>query len=647
MNRSPTSEKTRVARRTIWLVVAALATIVIAVWINGRDATHPMNAADDAEPSIPIDDQDVPQQTAIRFSPDRTDSRTAEFHQLTQKHEPRHDEDWHSEIQSDAVVGQLTTLARVLELRQNSVSDFKALAAGNLGFSFPDVRQSVKVFDDSGIAVYRAQNDTKRYMTESSDALVWLSDRTFIPDQSTDIPDQSTEETIDRRVKFKLYRIQPTEDGAETLVRFEYSRQRPSKSEQQTAIWNCRWRFPGSADSAPLLTSVVVLDWEQVTVNKGKLFGDSTLSVLGKDASYEAQMLPGIPHWLSRLPKAYLGQLGHHGLAVGDVNGDGLDDLYVCDAGGLPNRLYVQQPDGTARDTSADAQVDFLEDTVSALLVDLDNDNDQDLVVATALFVQFAENNGAGRFRLRSTITVDTDAFSMSAADFDADGSLDIFVCGYEARRNESTGRNLPFPIPYHDANNGGRNVLLRNAGNFRFTDVTDKVGLSQHNSRFSMAASWDDFDNDGDLDLYVANDFGRNNLYRNDNGRFIDIASSAGVEDVASGMSVACGDFNRDGRVDIYVGNMFSGAGNRITFQRRFETAADEVTVAQLQRMARGNTLFANLGNGTFRDVSEAENVTMGRWAWGSQFADFTNDGWLDLVIANGYITNEDSGDL
>ena len=84
--------------------------------------------------------------------------------------------------------------------------------------------------------------------------------------------------------------------------------------------------------------------------------------------------------------------------------------------------------------------------------------------------------------------------------------------------------------MPYHDANNGGRNVLLRNDGRWRFSHATVRAGLDVKNRRFSYAAAWEDFDNDGDQDLYVANDFGRNNLYRNDSGRFTDIAAAAAM---------------------------------------------------------------------------------------------------------------------
>jgi hypothetical protein len=170
---------------------------------------------------------------------------------------------------------------------------------------------------------------------------------------------------------------------------------------------------------------------------------------------------------------------------------------------------------------------------------------------------------------------------------------------------------------------------------------------MDQNNRRFSMACSWEDYDDDGDQDLYVANDYGRNNLYRNDGGRFIDVAAAAGVEDISAGMSVSWGDPNRDGRMDVYVSNMFSSAGNRIAYQRRFQSGADPKTRSYLQRHARGNSLFFNDGGTAFQDVSVPAGVTMGRWAWSSQFADVNHDGLEDILVANGFITQQDPGDL
>ena len=455
----------------------------------------------------------------------------------------------------------------------------------------------------------------------------------------------------DRRVKFKLFQIDRRPDGWVTRLLLEAQNRTASESRQQVAMWLCQWTVL-RGEQSPRLSRIELEAYEEahIAIPGGQLFVDCTQSVFANSAAYRQHVVPGINHWLTRIPREFLGPFGHHGIAVGDVNGDGLDDLYVCDAGGLPNRLYHQQADGSVVDHSARSGVDLLEDSVGALLIDLDNDGDQDLIVGTDPVVQLAENDGHGRFTWHASLEVETDSFSLCAADYDVDGDLDIYVCGYNVRKQDPTHRGLPFPLPYHDANNGGRNLLLRNDGNFRFADVTQQTGLDANNTRFSMAATWEDFDNDGDLDLYVANDFGRNNLYRNDGGYFTDIAMLAGVEDHATGMSASWGDYNRDGWMDLYVGNMFSAAGNRVSYQRRFSEGVPNRTVSFLRRMARGNTLFANATTARgpeFHDLSRQAGVTMGRWAWGSKFIDLTNDGWQDLVVANGYVTGDDADDL
>ncbi|MEE3198684.1 MAG: VCBS repeat-containing protein, partial [Planctomycetota bacterium] len=180
------------------------------------------------------------------------------------------------------------------------------------------------------------------------------------------------------------------------------------------------------------------------------------------------------------------------------------------------------------------------------------------------------------------------------------------------------------------------------------FTDITKESGLDQNNRRFSFAAAWEDYDQDGDADLYVANDFGRNNLYRNDgNLRFTDVAGEKNAEDSASGMSVSWSDYDRDGVMDLYVSNMFSAAGRRVTSQQLFKPGASALVRKRLQRFARGNTLLRGRKDAAFSDESLQANVNMGRWAWASSFVDLNADGWDDLVVANGYITTEDTGDL
>ncbi|MCP3957270.1 MAG: VCBS repeat-containing protein [bacterium] len=454
----------------------------------------------------------------------------------------------------------------------------------------------------------------------------------------------------DVHTKFKIVRIESSESVFTTRIRLEASRLSATGSRQLVAGWRGRWQVP-RAGEPPRLLSIELESYEEVSVRGRPLFADVTASALGHNDAYRTQVLPGIDHWLGRVSRiAGMSLFGHHGLAVADVNGDGLEDLYACEAGGLPNRLYLQNPDGTATDASAAAGVDWLEWTPSALLIDLDNDGDQDLAAATRRWLLLAENDGGGRFALKRRLSrVVASPASLAAADYDGDGNLDLYVCGYDG---DPENRGLPGPFPYHDAENGGRNALLRNMGDFELEDVTDRVGLGQNNTRFSFAAAWEDADNDGDMDLYVANDFGRNNLYLNDRGRFTDVAPAAGAEDVASGMSVAWGDADRDGWMDLYVGNMFSSAGGRVAYQRAFSESTGSAA-ADLRRMARGNSLFLNAGSRAggntfgFRDASEVAGVTMGRWAWSSKFADLDNDGWQDLVVANGYVSNEDSGDL
>ncbi|MCH7720248.1 MAG: VCBS repeat-containing protein [Planctomycetes bacterium] len=447
----------------------------------------------------------------------------------------------------------------------------------------------------------------------------------------------------DVHVKFKIIGVKTEADLIEIEAHYFAAGHSSRGLVQQNANWHSRWTR-ADPQSRPLLKWIQVTNYEEIIGPErgGAMFADCTTAVLGANPSFHEQLLPGLNHWRARL-QASLGVdlFGYQGLAIGDVNGDGLDDLFLCQPGGLPNRLFVQNEDGTATDVSADAGVDLLDRSSAALLIDLDNDGDQDLVVMAYDSVLIYSNDGTGRFSSAGEVAHSSSS-SMAAADYDLDGDLDLYVCGYSA----PTGRDNT-PIPYHDANNGLPNRLLRNDGGWRFTDVTESSGLQVNNRRYSFAASWEDYDNDGDDDLYVANDFGRNNLYRNDGGVFTDVAPVAGVEDISAGMGVTWGDYNNDGLMDIYVSNMFSSAGNRVSYQRQFRPGDDDSTRALFQRHARGNSLFANLGDGTFRDVSTDAGVTMGRWAWGSRFLDINNDGLEDILVANGYITNDDTGDL
>ena len=453
--------------------------------------------------------------------------------------------------------------------------------------------------------------------------------------------------TANVRCELKVFQIEQGEI-LKTTVRCRVSGDAGDGRKQTSSIWNCEW----TDDSIPRLKRVEVSDVERVSVrSQVPLFNDKTRAVFAECESYDQQLAFGLDHWLDRLELYYgIVATSYHGLSVADVNGDGLDDLYVCQPGGtrggLPNRLYLQQADGTVFDASAQSGLDWLTETHCGIFVDFDNDGDQDLVASTMAGLFFAENDGEAHFKIRTyKLTPDSPAISLAAADYDNDGDIDVYASCYGRRASqEIMGR----PIPYHDANNGSRNLMFRNDQNWTFRDVTKSIGLDENNRRFSLACSFEDFDNDGDQDLYVANDFGRNNLYENQSGHFRDVAPQRNVEDMSAGMSVSWGDYDNNGRMDLYVSNMWSSAGNRTSFQREFlDGSSDRTRLKQFRRHARGNSLFSNSNATTFADVSLETGVTMAGWAWSSRFVDLNNDGREDLVVANGYITQENTTDL
>ena len=417
--------------------------------------------------------------------------------------------------------------------------------------------------------------------------------------------------------------------------------------EQRVGYWDLEWEPTSSG-------GFLLRGWRSVDETQSRsntpFYVDTTSAALGGNSSYSAQMLHGTDYWRTVIDGASgIDSYGHNGVSVADIDGDGFDDLYVCQPAGLPNRLYRNRGDGTFEDITESSGLGILENTACALLADFNNDGLQDAILVRANGPLLFLNEGGGRFRLKP------DAFQFASppqgtftgaavADYDRDGWLDIYFCLYAYY--EGTGQ-YKYPSPYHDAQNGPPNFLMRNQRDGTFHDVTAESGLNQNNTRYSFCCGWNDFNGDGWPGLYVVNDFGRKNLYRNNgDGTFTDIAVQAGVEDVGAGMSVSWLDYDNDGGEDLYVANMWTAAGERIASQEVFKKDSSGNVRALYQKHAMGNSLFHKHG-ADFENVTKSAGVGMGRWSWSSDAFDFDHDGFPDLYIANGMVSGPSRQDL
>jgi tetratricopeptide (TPR) repeat protein len=390
---------------------------------------------------------------------------------------------------------------------------------------------------------------------------------------------------------------------------------------------------------------------ETVCTAIGPVFIDVTSIALGAIDSYRKQMLRGADHWRTVLDGAVgVDVYCNNGVSAGDYDNDGFDDLYVCQPAGLPNRLYRNRGDGSFEDVTEKAGVGVLDNTACALFADFDNRGLQDLLVVCGTGPLLFINRGDGTFALKR------DAFQFShpaqgtfthaaVADYDRDGRLDIYFCTYMYYLGLD---QYHYPIPYYDARNGPPNCLFHNQGGGRFVETTEASGMNADNDRYSFACAWGDSASDGLPDLFVANDFGSSQLYRNNgDGTFKVVSHEANVESVGAGMSCCWCDYDNDGRQDIYVPSMWEAAGQRVSAQSQFHKDSPAKIRELYQRHARGNALYRNQGNGRFENVGQHARVEMGRWSWSSDFWDFDHDGMSDLYVANGYISGPEQNDL
>jgi enediyne biosynthesis protein E4 len=335
-----------------------------------------------------------------------------------------------------------------------------------------------------------------------------------------------------------------------------------------------------------------------------------------------------------------------NGVAAADADGDGLVDLYFTSQLGN-NELWKNAGGGKFQNITAQAGVALTDRiSVSASFADIDNDGDQDLYVTTvrmgnALF----ENDGKGRFKdISKAAGVDYVGHSSGAVflDYDKDGLLDLFVVNVGKYTTEAKGRG-GFYVAFEDAFAGHkhperteRSVLYRNLGKNRFEDVTDKMGLVD--GGWSGDATLTDWNQDGYPDLYVLNMQGDDHYWENQGGKkFVDRTADLFPKTPWGAMGVKSFDYDNDGDLDLYLTDMHSDMFKDIEPQdekRKLLLSGAEKFFDQPENNIFGNAFFRNQGNGTFEEVSDAlwlENY----WPWGVSVGDLNADGWQDILIA------------
>jgi hypothetical protein len=330
------------------------------------------------------------------------------------------------------------------------------------------------------------------------------------------------------------------------------------------------------------------------------------------------------------------------GVALLDYDGDGWLDIYFTNGPSVAmaiegkkakSALYRNNHDGTFTDVAANAGVETPCWAMGAAVGDYNNDGHPDLIVSCFGGVVLYRNNGDGTFTdmtRPSGLDKDTGwATGVSFGDYDGDGYVDLFVPHYV----DFDLKDLPTfgsrkTCQYHDVPvqcgprglKGYPDTLFHNNGDGTFAEVSRQAGVDDPKRFFGLGAVWSDFDNDGKIDLFVANDGEPNYLYHNEgNGHFKEIGYDAGVAVSDDGveqanMGLALGDYLHTGRMSLAITHF-----------------SDEYAV-----------LYRNDGNLSFSDVSHSTGVarpTERFVGWGDAFVDLDNSGWLDLVLVNGHV--------
>ncbi len=323
-------------------------------------------------------------------------------------------------------------------------------------------------------------------------------------------------------------------------------------------------------------------------------------------------------------------------VSITDVDQDGYADLYVTNSKrGTRNALYRNQGDGTFTDMAPELGIAALNrpetgTSMGSVWGDYDNDGDEDLFVykwgRSALF----RNDGDEGFtRVTDRLRGLPDWMNANAAvwlDVNRDGHLDLFVGGFYAEDVnlwdlESTRM---MPESYEYATNGGRNYLFLNQGDGTFTEVADEWGLT--GTRWTLAAVASDLNGSGYPDLFLANDFGADQLYVNEGGEgFREASRASNVGSVPkSGMNASMGDVMNQGVQALYVSNL-----------------TEEGVLVQGNNLWMADSVSGN-GTPAFENLAGTMGVAKAGWSYGAQFGDLNNDGWQDLFVVNGFYSGE-----
>ena len=336
------------------------------------------------------------------------------------------------------------------------------------------------------------------------------------------------------------------------------------------------------------------------------------------------------------------------GAGFADIDNDGDLDLYIVNIPGIyttdpstlssksMNVLYRNDGNGRFTDITNHAGVGDIGYGMGCVFADYNGDGFVDLYVTNFGNNLLYQNNGDSTFtNVTEVAGVDCPLWSTGAcfADYDNDNDLDLYVCNYvdfdlvkfEDKKEESlqSGKFVPNalnPTVFESQDN----VLYRNNGDGTFTDVTSMSGVAAAGGR-SMQAIFSDFDEDYDVDLYVANDTSDNHVYRNDgNGTFTDVSAESWAADFRGSMGLAAGDYDADGDIDIFISHWI-----------------DQEYVIY-RNLLKENNISLNASSQGIRFVDESYSamlaeVTLKEIGWGTSLFDYDNDGDLDIFVANG----------